>query len=174
MYRIAIAVALCIHATMAFMPTGSRFASSAMKMVVMPPPPKDTKSGKNILDTAKSTGVHNTLVAALTAAGLDSIFAGTKKLVLFAPTDEAFGKLPAGTVDALLKDIPKLTEILKFHVSENMQRPTRNGRAYATYALHPDGEPKEIGVRVTVGMSIISHRVMIVTTAHSRFLYESG
>jgi len=98
----------------------------------MPPPPKDTKSGKTIAETVKGTGSHNTLAAALAAAKLDSALAGTGKLTLFAPTDEAFSKLPAGTVDALLKDIPKLTNILKYHVSANQQRPSRNGRSYET------------------------------------------
>ncbi len=119
-------------------------------MVVMPPPPKDTKSGKTIADTVKSTGTHNTLAAALAAAKLDSALSGTSKLTLFAPTDEAFKKLPAGTVDALLKDIPKLTNILKYHVSANAQRPTRNGRSYETLCLNTDGTSKETGVLVTV------------------------
>lgn len=119
-------------------------------MVVVAPPPKDVKSGKTIADTVKGTGTHNTLAAALAATKLDAALSGTGKLALFAPTDEAFNKLPAGTVDALLKDLPKLTNILKYHVSANTQRPSRNGRSYDTLCLNTDGTPKETGVLVTV------------------------
>ena len=128
-----------------------RFAvRSSMKMVVMPAAPKDVKTGKNILDSVKGTGAHNTLAAAIEAAGLGGALSGTDKLTLFAPNDEAFKKLPAGTVEALLKDVPKLANILKYHVSANQQRPSRNGRAYDTLCNNEDGTPKETSVRVTV------------------------
>jgi uncharacterized surface protein with fasciclin (FAS1) repeats len=55
-------------------------------------------------------------VAALQAAGLDETLAGAGSFTVFAPTDDAFGKLPAGTIDALLADIPQLTDILLYHV----------------------------------------------------------
>ena len=70
----------------------------------------------NIVDTAVGAGNFTTLVAAVTAAGLADTLSGTGPFTVFAPTDEAFAKLPEGTVDALLKDIPKLTTILKHHV----------------------------------------------------------
>lgn len=130
--------------------TRARMQSSSLQMNVMPPPPQDTKSGKSIADTVAGTGSHNTLAAALAAAKLDGVLGGSDKFALFAPTDEAFGKLPAGTVDALLKDIPKLTNILKHHVSTNLQRPSRNGRSYDTLCLNEDGTAKETGVLVTV------------------------
>ena len=116
----------------------------------MPAPPTIPKSEKTVGATVAGSAAHTTLLAALKAAKLDSVLDGAGTFVIFAPTDEAFKKLPAGTVDALLKDIPKLTDILKYHVTTNTQQPTRNGRAYYTLALHPDGEPKEVGVRVTV------------------------
>ena len=125
-------------------------------MNVMPPPPKDTKSGKNIAETAMGTGTHKTLIAALEACKLTSVFTGADKFTVFAPTDAAFAKLPAGTVDALLKDIPKLTNILKYHVSafadNGNQRPTRNGRSFDTLCANEanDGTVKETGVLVTV------------------------
>jgi uncharacterized surface protein with fasciclin (FAS1) repeats len=71
---------------------------------------------KDIVDTAVDAGSFKTLAAALSAAGLIQALKGTGPFTVFAPTDEAFAKLPAGTVDALLKDIPKLTKILKYHV----------------------------------------------------------
>jgi uncharacterized surface protein with fasciclin (FAS1) repeats len=71
---------------------------------------------KDIVDTAVAAGQFKTLAAALTAAGLVDTLKGAGPFTVFAPTDEAFAKLPAGTVDALLKDIPKLKSILTYHV----------------------------------------------------------
>jgi uncharacterized surface protein with fasciclin (FAS1) repeats len=70
----------------------------------------------DIVDTAVEAGSFKTLVAAVTAAGLVDTLKGAGPFTVFAPTDEAFAKLPAGTVDALLKDIPKLKKILTYHV----------------------------------------------------------
>jgi uncharacterized surface protein with fasciclin (FAS1) repeats len=70
----------------------------------------------DIVDTAVSAGSFTTLVAAVKAAGLVDTLKGAGPFTVFAPTDEAFAKLPAGTVEALLKDIPKLTKILTYHV----------------------------------------------------------
>lgn len=70
----------------------------------------------NIVETAVAAGNFKTLVAAITAAGLGDTLSGTGPFTVFAPTDAAFAKLPAGTVDGLLKDIPKLKKILTYHV----------------------------------------------------------
>ncbi|BAY26779.1 beta-Ig-H3/fasciclin [Calothrix sp. NIES-2100] len=70
----------------------------------------------DIVDTAVSAGSFGTLVAAVKAAGLVETLKGIGPFTVFAPTDAAFAKLPAGTVDALLKDIPKLKKILTYHV----------------------------------------------------------
>jgi uncharacterized surface protein with fasciclin (FAS1) repeats len=70
----------------------------------------------NIMDTAISAGSFTTLVAAVKAAGLVDTLNGKGPFTLFAPTDDAFAKLPKGTVESLLKDIPKLTSILTYHV----------------------------------------------------------
>ena len=71
---------------------------------------------KDIVDTAVGAGSFKTLVAAVTAAGLVDTLKSAGPFTVFAPTDEAFAKLPAGTVEALLKDIPKLTAVLTYHV----------------------------------------------------------
>jgi uncharacterized surface protein with fasciclin (FAS1) repeats len=71
----------------------------------------------SIVDVAVNAGTFKTLVAAVTAAGLGGTLAGPGPFTVFAPTDEAFAKLPAGTVDALLKDLPKLRSILTYHVA---------------------------------------------------------
>lgn len=70
----------------------------------------------DIVDTAVKAGSFNTLVAAVKAAGLVDTLKGAGPFTVFAPSDDAFAKLPAGTVDALLKDIPKLKKILTYHV----------------------------------------------------------
>ena len=69
-----------------------------------------------IVDTAVAAGSFETLAAALTAANLVGTLKGAGSFTVFAPTDEAFAKLPAGTVGAPLADIPKLTSILTYHV----------------------------------------------------------
>ena len=72
----------------------------------------------NIVQTAMSTGVHNTLVAAVKAAGLVETLSGPGPFTVFAPTDTAFAKLPDGTVATLVKPENKgtLTTILTYHV----------------------------------------------------------
>jgi transforming growth factor-beta-induced protein len=73
---------------------------------------------KDIVEIAASAGSFNTLVAAVKAAGLVDTLKGKGPLTVFAPTDEAFAKLPAGTVEELLKpeNKDKLTAILTYHV----------------------------------------------------------
>src|SRR6201987_3152116 len=75
-------------------------------------------SQKDIVDTAVAAGTFNTLATALQAAGLADTLKGKGPFTVFAPTDEAFGKLPAGTVETLLKPENKatLTKILTCHV----------------------------------------------------------
>src|SRR5215207_1032353 len=74
--------------------------------------------GKDIVDTAVAAGQFKTLAAALKAAGLVDTLKGEGPFTVFAPTDDAFAKLPAGTVDDLLKpeNKQKLVGILTYHV----------------------------------------------------------
>jgi uncharacterized surface protein with fasciclin (FAS1) repeats len=71
----------------------------------------------NIVQTAMGTGVHNTLVAAVKAAGLVETLSSPGPFTIFAPTDAGFAKLPAGTVETLVKPENKgtLTAILTYH-----------------------------------------------------------
>ena len=73
---------------------------------------------KDIVDTAVAAGQFKTLAAALAAAGLVDTLKGTGPFTVFAPTDEAFAKLPKGTLEDLLKpeNKEKLTQILTYHV----------------------------------------------------------
>jgi len=111
-------------------------------MVKMPPPPTIPKSGKTVGETVAGSADHSTLFAALKAAGLDSVLNGAGKFCLFAPNNAAFSKF-SGKADA---------DVLKMHVStfHATQMPTRNGRSYRMLNCFPDGEEREVGVRVTV------------------------
>jgi uncharacterized surface protein with fasciclin (FAS1) repeats len=71
----------------------------------------------DIVDTAVGAGSFKTLVTAVQAAGLVDTLKGMGPFTVFAPNDDAFAKLPKGTVDALLKDVPKLKGILTYHVA---------------------------------------------------------
>lgn len=71
---------------------------------------------KNIVEVAVGAGSFKTLVAAVQAAGLVETLSGKGPFTVFAPSDAAFAKLPQGTIEALLKDKAKLTEILTLHV----------------------------------------------------------
>ncbi len=71
---------------------------------------------QNIVQVAVASGKFNTLVAAVKAAGLAETLQGPGPFTVFAPTDAAFAKLPAGTLDALLADKAKLASILTYHV----------------------------------------------------------
>jgi len=89
-----------------------RVISQPVHQVVVQQAPKD------IVDTAVGAGTFKTLAAALGAADLVSTLKGSGPFTVFAPTDEAFAKLPAGTVETLLKpeNKDKLKEILLLHV----------------------------------------------------------
>ena len=71
---------------------------------------------KDIVDTAVATGSFKTLTTALQAAGLVDTLKGKGPFTVFAPTDEAFAKVPKADLDALLKDKAKLTAVLTYHV----------------------------------------------------------
>ena len=96
-----------------------RFAAAALAvagLVAVTPVSADNHGKKDIVDTAVAAGQFNTLAAALKAAGLIDTLKGKGPFTVFAPTDAAFAKLPAGTVEGLLKDKAKLTKILTYHV----------------------------------------------------------
>ncbi len=82
------------------------------------PKPTATPQPKDIVDTAVADGRFTTLAAALTAAGLVDTLKGEGPFTVFAPTDDAFAKLPAGTVESLLKaeNLEQLKSILLYHV----------------------------------------------------------
>lgn len=97
---------------------------------------------KNIVETAVEAGTFTTLVAAVEAAGLAEALSGPGPFTVLAPTDEAFAKLPEGTVESLLEDPEALAEILKYHVIE--------GKAMAADVVELDSAPTLQGQSVTI------------------------
>ena len=84
---------------------------------VVPPQEKEANAAQmDIVDTAVAAGSFSTLAKALTEADLVGTLKGDGPYTVFAPTDEAFAKLPAGTLDGLLKDKSKLKKVLLYHV----------------------------------------------------------
>jgi uncharacterized surface protein with fasciclin (FAS1) repeats len=107
-------VKLTIIAVLAAMAIGS--AVAAMNNPVVGG--KELFPAKNIIQNAVNSADHTTLVAAVKAAGLVDTLEGPGPFTVFAPTNQAFDKLPAGTVDSLLKPENKslLTKVLTYHV----------------------------------------------------------
>ncbi|WP_336985797.1 fasciclin domain-containing protein [Altererythrobacter aquiaggeris] len=99
-----------------------------------------TRNAPTIVTAAQGTGVHNTLVAAVVAAGLADTLSSPGPFTVFAPTDTAFAKLPEGTVETLLRDENKgaLTTILTYHAvagnigSQRLTQLIRKGGGSAT------------------------------------------
>ena len=93
---------------------GVMLATTAAK--AQKPDHSGMKMDKTIVDIAVENGSFKTLVTALKAADLVGALSGKGPFTVFAPTDAAFAKLPAGTLDALLKDPKTLASILTYHV----------------------------------------------------------
>jgi transforming growth factor-beta-induced protein len=93
---------------------------------------EDMAVSPSIAEIAVDDGRFTTLVAALGAANLVETLSNDGEFTVFAPTDDAFAKLPEGTIDALLNDIPALTDILLYHVV--------SGEVYAETVLTLNGE----------------------------------
>lgn len=111
---------------------------------------------QNIIATAKAAGSFSTLLAAVDAAGLTQTLAGPGPFTLFAPSDEAFAKLPAGTVEGLLADKAKLTAVLTYHVAHGEVR-ADDVRAMASIPTLQGGS---LNVDLTDGVMIGSAKVM--------------
>jgi uncharacterized surface protein with fasciclin (FAS1) repeats len=116
----------------------------------------------SITDELVANGNFTTLVTAVQAAGLADTLSAPGELTVFAPTDQAFAELPAGTVDALVKDIPALTNILTQHVvagTVDSETALEAGKATAlngnTLTITQDG------CELTVnGVRIVMHDIM--------------
>ena len=91
-------------------------ALATVAALALAPAAAGSNYNKDIVDTAVAAGSFNTLAKALQAAGLVETLKGAGPFTVFAPTDDAFAKLPAGALDALMKDKAKLTAVLTYHV----------------------------------------------------------
>ena len=100
--------------TTAFRTLAAGFA--ALTFASAPARAEEKAPAKDIVETAVAAGNFKTLATALQAAGLVETLKGKGPFTVFAPTDEAFAKLPAGTVEGLLKDKAKLAAVLTYHV----------------------------------------------------------
>ena len=90
--------------------------AAALAVLVAPSAVQAGNHGKDIVDTAVAAGSFKTLVAAIQAAGLVDTLKGPGPFTVFAPTDEAFAKIPKADLDALIADKARLTKVLTYHV----------------------------------------------------------
>jgi uncharacterized surface protein with fasciclin (FAS1) repeats len=93
-----------------------RLVVVAALAAIVAPAAAQAGSQKDIVDTAVAAGSFNTLATALKAAGLVETLKGPGPFTVFAPTDEAFAKIPKADLDALIADKAKLTKVLTYHV----------------------------------------------------------
>jgi uncharacterized surface protein with fasciclin (FAS1) repeats len=114
---------------------------------------------QDIVGVAVSAGDFNTLVAAVKAAGLVETLQGDGPFTVFAPTDEAFNKLPEGTVEKLLADPDKLKQILLYHVVPG--KVTAEQVASLTSATTAEGEDVAIKVK---GDSVMVNNATVTAT----------
>lgn len=139
------------------MPTPAPTATPRPEPTATPEP-----APQDIVDIAVSDGRFTTLVAALTAAGLVDTLKGDGLFTVFAPTDDAFAKLPAGTIDNLLKPENKqaLTDILLYHVV--------SGNVMASDVVNLTSAPTVFGkdVKITVkdGKVFLNDKVQVIIT----------
>ena len=110
---------------------------------------------KDIVDTAVSAGSFKTLVTAVQAAGLVDTLKGAGPFTVFAPTDEAFAKIPKEQLDALLKDKAKLTAVLTYHVvpGKLMAKDVQAGKVKTV-------QGSELTVGTTGGVTVDSAKVV--------------
>ena len=110
---------------------------------------------KDIVDTAVAAGQFKTLAAALQAADLVGTLKGPGPFTVFAPTDEAFAKIPKADLDALLKDKAKLTAVLTYHVvpGKVMAKDVKAGKVKTV-------QGSELTVATTGGVTVDASKVV--------------
>lgn len=125
----------------------------------------------NIVETAQGAGTFGTLLAAATAAGLADALATTDNITVFAPTDEAFAALPAGTVETLLKPENKdqLIAILTLHVlPRELASNQLPGRAIHVRTLNPGERLAVTKTASTQGVTVAASNTANVVAADIR------
>jgi uncharacterized surface protein with fasciclin (FAS1) repeats len=114
----------------------------------------------DIVQTATEAGSFKTLLTAVEAAGLVETLQGTGPFTVFAPTDEAFAALPAGTLDGLLADKEALKKVLLYHVVQGAV--TADQVVGLTSATSVEGSP--IAIAVKDGSVYLNDSAKVVTT----------
>ncbi len=142
--NLVLAIVLALAAAPAFAGSCGNHASAA---------------SNNIVETAVTAGSFNTLVAAVQAADLADTLAGDGPFTVFAPTDEAFAKLPAGTVETLLANPDQLREILLYHVV-----PGRVSAAQVvTLTSATTAQGSDVAIRIADGSVMINDALITAT-----------
>jgi uncharacterized surface protein with fasciclin (FAS1) repeats len=106
---------------------------------------------KNIIEVAREAGSFTSLLAAVHAAGLEATLRGDGPFTVFAPTDEAFARLPEGTIESQLADRTRLTEVLTYHVVPGRVMASDAARLKSAPTVHGDELPLSIDGGVHVG-----------------------
>lgn len=123
---------------------------------------KDDESQKDVVKVAISSKDHTTLVAALKQAGLVTSLSNAGPFTVFAPTNAAFNKLPAGTVDGLMKDDKKedLQNILQYHVFMSALKPESFTDGQILGMVNGDN----VTVNIKDGKTMLNNSATIVTS----------
>lgn len=123
---------------------------------------KDDESQKDVVKVAMSSKDHTTLVAALKQAGLVTSLSNAGPFTVFAPTNAAFNKLPAGTVDGLMKDDKKedLQNILQYHVFMSALKPESFTDGQILGMVNGDN----VTVNIKDGKTMLNNSATIVTS----------
>ena len=111
---------------------------------------------QNLVETARGAGSFTTLLAAVDAAGLRETLSSGGPFTVFAPTDEAFAQLPAGTIESLLEDRPKLVGVLTYHVVQG--RVTASDAVAVPTAATVHGD--DLTISVNGGIEVAGARVV--------------
>ncbi|HAU57440.1 MAG TPA: hypothetical protein DCW87_07715 [Comamonadaceae bacterium] len=121
-----------------------------------------TAMAQDIVDTAVKAGNFKTLVAAVQAAGLVDTLKGTGPFTVFAPTDEAFAKIPKATLDGLLADKAALAKVLTYHVvpGKVMAKDVKAGKVKTV-------QGQEITVTTSMGVMVDQSKVVATDVAAS-------
>jgi uncharacterized surface protein with fasciclin (FAS1) repeats len=119
-----------------------RWAAALVVVLTTVPDIRATAAEKDIVETAKAAGSFETLLTAATKAGLVDTLKGEGPFTVFAPTDEAFARVPKAALDALLQDKAKLREVLLYHVVK--------GKVMAADAAKLSSAPTAQGQSITI------------------------
>ncbi len=122
-------------------------------MIAIATPAVSQAQDKDIVETAVANGSFKTLATALTAAGLIETLKGPGPFTVFAPTDEAFAKVPKAQLDALLADKDKLKAVLLYHVVP--------GKVMAADAIKLDGKSAKMASGAEAKISVMGGTVMV-------------